>query len=49
MFAKSHFGDNFTDELFEKALTELENADIIYEDEGVWHDSEDFDLPSSSS
>ena len=45
-YATTQFRENFTGGSFEKALTDLENADIIYEDEGIWHDSEDFDLPT---
>ena len=42
----TQFHEMFTEAAFEKAMTELENADIIYQEDDIWHDSEDFDLPS---
>ena len=44
--AITQFHETFTEAAFEKAITELENADIIYQEDDIWHDSEDFDLPS---
>ena len=44
--AITQFHETFTEAAFEKAMTELENADIIYQEDDIWHDSADFDLPS---
>ena len=44
--AITQFHETFTEAAFEKAMAELENADIIYQEDDIWHDSEDFDLPS---
>ena len=40
------FRETFRETTFEKAITELENGDIIYQEDDILHDSEDFDLPT---
>ena len=44
--AITQFREKLTETTFEKALEELENEGIIYQEDNIWHDNEDFDLPT---